>query len=50
MLYLGVFPTAVFLGAVYSESLYLALALGAFLAAERGRFAAAQGSPPGSRS
>ena len=30
-----------FLGAVYSESLYLALAIGAFLAAERGRFGSA---------
>ena len=38
VLYLAVFPTALFLGAVYSESLYLALALGAFLLAERGRF------------
>ncbi len=38
MLYLAVFPTALFLGAVYSESLYLALALAAFLLAERGRF------------
>ncbi len=41
VLYLAVFPTAVFLGAVYSESLYLALAIGAFLAAERGRFGSA---------
>jgi hypothetical protein len=31
----------VFLGAVYSESLYLALTIGAFLLAERGRFGAA---------
>lgn len=38
VLYLAVFPTALFLGAVYSESLYLALALGSFLLAERGRF------------
>jgi len=38
VLYLALFPTALFLQAVYSESLYLALALGAFLAAERGRF------------
>jgi hypothetical protein len=38
VLYLAVFPTALFLGAVYSESLYLALALAAFLLAERGRF------------
>ena len=41
VLYLAVFPTSLFLGAVYSESLYLALALGAFLLAERGRFAGA---------
>jgi 4-amino-4-deoxy-L-arabinose transferase-like glycosyltransferase len=38
VLYLAIFPTAVFLGAVYSESLYLALTIGAFLAAERGRY------------
>ncbi|MDQ3103291.1 MAG: glycosyltransferase family 39 protein [Actinomycetota bacterium] len=38
VLYLAVFPTALFLQAVYSESLYLALALAAFLLAERGRF------------
>ena len=38
VLYLAVFPTSLFLQAVYSESLYLALALGAFLLAERGRF------------
>jgi hypothetical protein len=38
VLYLAVFPTALFLQAVYSESLYLALVLGAFLLAERGRF------------
>jgi hypothetical protein len=38
VLYLAIFPTALFLGAVYSESLYLALALGSFLLAERGRF------------
>ncbi len=41
VLYLAVFPTSLFLGAVYSESLFLALALGAFLLAERGRFAGA---------
>jgi Mannosyltransferase (PIG-V) len=41
VLYLAIFPTAVFLGAVYSESLYLALTIGAFLAAERGRFGVA---------
>jgi hypothetical protein len=38
VLYLAVFPTALFLQAVYSESLFLALALGAFLAAERSRW------------
>ena len=38
VLYLAIFPTAFFLGAVYSESLYLALAVAAFLAAERRRF------------
>ncbi len=38
---LAVFPTTLFLGAVYSESLFLALSLAAFLLAERGRFAAA---------
>ena len=43
VLYLAVFPTALFLQAVYSESLFLALAIGAFLLAERGRFAAAAG-------
>jgi hypothetical protein len=36
VLYLAFFPTAVFLGAVYGESLYLALSLAAFLLAERG--------------
>jgi 4-amino-4-deoxy-L-arabinose transferase-like glycosyltransferase len=41
VLYLALFPTAVILGAVYSESLYLALTIAAFLAAERGRFGAA---------
>jgi hypothetical protein len=41
VLYLAVFPTSLFLQAVYSESLFLALALGAFLLAERGRFAGA---------
>ena len=34
---LAVFPTSLFLGAVYSEALFLALALTAFLLAERGR-------------
>lgn len=38
VLYLAIFPMSLFLQAVYSESLYLALALGAFLLAERGRF------------
>jgi Mannosyltransferase (PIG-V) len=38
VLYLAVFPTALFLQAVYSESLFLVLALGAFLLAERGRW------------
>src|SRR5207253_162613 len=41
VLYLAVFPMALFLQAVYSESLFLLLALGAFVLAERGRFAAA---------
>ena len=35
VLYLAVFPMALFLGAVYSESLFLALAIGAFVLAER---------------
>lgn len=43
VLYLAVFPTALFLQAVYSESLFLALALAAFVLAERGRFGAAAG-------
>lgn len=38
VLYLALFPTALFLQAVYSESLYLALVLGAFVLAERGAF------------
>jgi hypothetical protein len=38
VLYLAVFPTALFLQSVYSESLFLALAIGAFLLAERDRF------------
>lgn len=38
VLYLALFPTAFFFGAVYSESLYLLLAVAAFLLAERGRF------------
>lgn len=41
VLYLALFPTAFFLGAVYSESLYLFLTLAAFLLAERRRFASA---------
>jgi hypothetical protein len=41
VLYLAVFPFAVFLGAVYSEALFLFLALASFLLAERGRFLAA---------
>jgi hypothetical protein len=36
---LAVFPAALFLGAVYSESLYLLLTIAAFLAATRGRWA-----------
>jgi hypothetical protein len=38
IVYLAIFPTSVFLAAAYSESLFLALAVGAFLLAERGRF------------
>lgn len=38
IVYLAIFPTSVFLGAVYSESLFLALAVAAFLLAEKGRF------------
>ena len=41
VLYLAIFPTALFLQAVYSESLYLALALAAFALAERGRWTSA---------
>jgi hypothetical protein len=41
VLYLAIFPMALFLQAVYSESLYLLLVLAAFVTAERGRFAAA---------
>lgn len=36
-------PMALFFSAVYSESLYLALSVGAFLCARRGRWAAASG-------
>ena len=38
VLYLALFPTALFLQAVYAESLFLALALAAFVLAERGRW------------
>lgn len=38
VLYLAVFPASLFLVAVYGESLFLASSLGAFAAAERGRF------------
>jgi len=41
VLYLAVFPMALFLQAVYSESLFLLLVLAAFALAERRRFAAA---------
>ena len=41
VLYLALFPFALFLQAVYSESLYLLLTLAAFLLAERRRFPAA---------
>jgi hypothetical protein len=41
VLYLAIFPFAVFLGAVYSESLFLFLALAAFVLAERNSFLAA---------
>jgi hypothetical protein len=44
VLYLAVFPFALFLQAVYSESLYLLLTLAAFLLAERRRFLAAGGA------
>ncbi len=37
VLYLAAFPTAFFLSAIYSESLFLALALGAFLSARHYR-------------
>jgi hypothetical protein len=38
VLYLAIFPFAVFLGAVYSESLFLLAALASFALAERGSF------------
>ena len=41
LVYLAIFPTSFFLLAVYSESLYLLLAIAAFLAARSQRFAAA---------
>lgn len=41
VLYLALFPMALFLQAIYSESLFLLLCLLAFLGAERGRFARA---------
>lgn len=41
VLYLAVFPTALFLGAVYAESLYLLLCVAAFVLAERRLFLAA---------
>jgi Mannosyltransferase (PIG-V) len=41
VLYLAVFPMTLFLQAVYSESLFLFLVLGAFALAERDRFRAA---------
>ena len=41
VLYLAIFPMALFLQAVYSESLFLFLVLAAFVVAERGQFAAA---------
>jgi hypothetical protein len=39
VVYLALFPMSLFLQAVYSESLFLALALATFLLAERNRFA-----------
>lgn len=41
VLYLALFPMALFLQAVYSESLFLLLAIATFALAERGRFAVA---------
>ncbi|MGZ8693893.1 MAG: mannosyltransferase family protein [Gaiellaceae bacterium] len=38
LLYLAIFPVSLFLGAVYTESLYLLLTVAAFLLAERRRF------------
>jgi Mannosyltransferase (PIG-V) len=44
VLYLALFPFALFLQAVYSESIYLLLTLAAFVLAERKRFLAAGGA------
>jgi hypothetical protein len=41
VLFLAVAPTSLFFGAVYSESLFLLLAVAAFLLAEKGRFSGA---------
>ena len=41
VLYLAIFPVALFFGAVYTESLYLLLTVAAFLLAERKRFVVA---------
>ena len=38
VLFLALAPTSLFFGAVYSESLFLLLAVGMFVAAERGKF------------
>ncbi len=38
VLYLALFPTSLFLGAVYGESLFLLLAVATFVLGERGRF------------
>ena len=43
VLYLALFPTSLFLGAVYGESLFLTLALASFVLAERERFCWAGG-------
>jgi hypothetical protein len=40
-LFLALYPMTLFLGAVYSESVFLLVAIGAFLAAERRRFGVA---------
>jgi hypothetical protein len=40
VVYLAVFPAALFLQAVYAESLFLALAIGVFLCVERGQWPA----------